>query len=234
MIKYRDFINEGNIPKPDLYKDMKYNIGDKILFRVRNVANFFKGEIFNRAIQNNNRDIYCIKVDKDKPFCYGLRDGVYNMAEFPEKADPERRAYWINEQDILNIDTDKTETEKIYLKEYFDKYLKKCDNPTQKKIPHTWNCKYCKGTGMRGYEEIFRAVRPLLKDKEIKYQDSYENYFNENTVWFNVDEYWYELDFNDVKSWTSKGRLLVRPKKENDPNDNNWWFMNSEKKSIKK
>jgi hypothetical protein len=238
MKKYNEFIFEGNIPKEDKYKDFKYNIGDKVLFRVRRDLNTFKGEIFNRAVEPHNM-MYCIKVyvEKDKPFYYGAGSGEYYNSEFPKKSDPDRRAYWTDENNVLDIDDGKSKSESIiYLKEYFDKYVRKCDNPTQKKAHHTWNCRYCKGSGMRGYDEIFRLIREPLKDKEIKYQESYENYFNDKPVWFNVDNYWFTLDFSDVRTWKSNGRLLVRTKekKEDDPGDENWWFINSEKKPIKK
>jgi hypothetical protein len=230
MIRYEEFINEDNISK-DLYKEMIYQIGDKVLYRINGINGIFKGEIFNRVYKRNfiNDDFYCIKADKDQdtPFLYGS-PCIYKSSEFPTKGDPDRRSCWVSEHNILktsqkinDIGNKKGIDDIIYLKDYFEKHIRKCGCGGNNKR----ECIYCKGTGKRGYENIFKDIRPLLQDKEVKYQESLDN------NWFDVDEYWYDFNFYDIWSMSKTGRLLVRvkEKRENEPNEENWWFMNSEK-----
>jgi hypothetical protein len=260
MKKFQEFLNEASIKKveDDAYKDIKYDIGDKVFVRMYGGA-IWSGEIFNRTLYYGYT--YCIKFDKRNPNGNGCQ---FNLAEYPTKTDKDANSYWLPNQGNLVFspeDKDADKYEYVYLKEIFGKERKrkKCNNPTQKKEKHTWNCKLCKGIGYIIPELSKNEFRDVLIDKEFIYQE-YKTIEGFKPFYFDTSQFWSEYDeieqiggrpvykqdgsvervggrtgiHNVVFNEEGRFKLRPKPKKAEDPYRDNWWFINSEKKPIKK
>lgn len=259
MKKFIEFLNEAAVKEDDAYKDIKYKIGDKVFVSLRS-GEVLTGEIFNRTLYDGYT--YCIKFDKKFP---AGNTAQFHQSEFPKKYDKESNSYWMpNYQGFIFSPEDVKEEGKyeyVYLKDIFGKGTerKKCNNSTQKKAKHTWNCKLCKGTGYIIPPLSKNEFKDLLKDKEFIYQE-YKKIEGFKPFYCDTVQYWSEWDeitqigaraqytrgggveqiggrvgvYNTP--FNEEGRLKIRskPKKEDDPYKDNWWFINSDKKPIKK
>jgi hypothetical protein len=242
MKNFKEFLYEATIEENDTYKDLKYKIGDKVYVMFNNNSTILSGEVFNRTLFQGYS--YCIKFDKKYA---SAGNGLFSLSEYPKKIDKDFNSYWMPNDTALifnpDIDKENDKYEYIYIKDISNKERKKCENPTQKNTKHTWNCKYCKGTGY--ITPLFdKTFLDLLKDKEFIYQE-YKKIEGFKPFYIDSSPYWYGQDEIIINNGNIKldnitlkedGRFKMRPKpkQEEDPYKDNWWFINSEKKSINK
>jgi len=79
-------------------KKLKYNIGDKVIVDI-GFGNW-AGVIFNRCLDDLddfNSLSYCIKFEDKHD---GTHQGRYELAEYPNKIDPEGKCYWVRKSNI--------------------------------------------------------------------------------------------------------------------------------------